>query len=140
MFHDPGRVRRLILLAAAGMALAVFSSAGVALAGNGEQQPSPRAAATSAPAGNNPFDAAVQALVQTGTIDQQQADVVRQQLDTGRIDPQQWTDSGLLSVAQAQAVAGRLRAVKESLAPGVRDAGPLPSPNPMKAALASSQP
>jgi hypothetical protein len=142
MFHDLRRARFPILLALAGLALLALASAGVALAGNGERPPSPTATATAGPAGgpNDPFDAAVQALVQAGTIDQHQADAVRQQLVTGRIDPQQWTDSGLMTAAQARAVATRPREVKESLAPGGRDAGPLPSPNPLKVRLASSQP
>jgi hypothetical protein len=142
MFHDLGRPRRLILLAAAGMAVIAFSSAGAVLAGNGDPNPSPSAAVGTAPVRRSidPFDAAVEALVRAGTIDQRQADAVRLQLVTGRIDPQQWTDSGLMTAAQSQAVATRLREVKESLAPGGGDAGPLPSPNPMKVKLASSQP
>jgi hypothetical protein len=62
------------------------------------------------------FDAAVQALVTDGAIDQAQADVLRQGIDAGSIDEQALIDNGTFTAAQMQAVRTRLSAVKESFA------------------------
>jgi hypothetical protein len=62
------------------------------------------------------FDAAVQALVTDGTIDQAAADVLRHGIDAGSIDEQALIDNGTFTAAQMQAIRARLSAVKESLA------------------------
>jgi hypothetical protein len=67
--------------------------------------------------GPAPFLAAVAQLVQAGTIDQHQADILDSGIRSGSIDDQQLVSNGTLSSAQMQAVDARLRAVKESLAP-----------------------
>jgi hypothetical protein len=132
MIDDPGRVRRLLVLAAAAVALVAVSGGSVVLAGNNGTKPSSSnlaattapATATTAPATgqSNPFDAAVQALVEDGTINQAQADVLRQQIDAGTIEP--LVESGVLTAAQLQAVETRLGAVKQSLGAAARGASP----------------
>jgi hypothetical protein len=99
--------------------LVAVSSGTVALAGNSGAKPSSSdVAATTAPAAGqtNPFDAAIQALVEEGTIDQAQADVLRRQIDAGSIDEQELIDSGVLTPAQMQGVQARLTTVKQSMA------------------------
>jgi hypothetical protein len=136
MIDDPQRVRRLLVLAAAAVTLVAVASGGVALAGNTGTKPSSSdlaatsapVAATMAPAADqsNPFDTAIQALVEDGTINQQQADVLRQQIDAGSIDEQELVDSGTLTAAQMQAVQARFRAVKGSLAAAAASQEPTP--------------
>jgi hypothetical protein len=73
---------------------------------------------TSAPTGQlNPFHAAVQSLVEDGTINQAQAEALHRQIDAGQLDPEELVKSGTLTPAQAQAAEDRLSAVKQSLAP-----------------------
>jgi hypothetical protein len=123
MTDHPERVRRRLFLAVAAVAVALVAvtSGTAALAGNPVTKPSASdAAATTAPVRgeSDPFVAAVQALVGDGTINQAQADVLRQQIDAGSIDEQQLIDSGVVTAAQMQAVQARLSAVKQSLAAG----------------------
>jgi len=136
MLNDAGRIRRLLALTAASAALIVVSGGSVALAGDGPPAPTaPAAAATSAPgataapaaADGNPFDAAVQALVDDGTIDVHQADVLRRHIAEGSIDPQALVDGGVLTAAQMQVVETRLTAVKQSLAGPATDRASAPS-------------
>jgi hypothetical protein len=147
MIDDPARVRRLLVLAAAAVALVAVSSGVVALAGNNGTKPSPsevaattvpvaatakRVAATTAPVADQrtPFEAAVQALVEDGTIDQAQADVLRRQIDAGGIDPQELIDNGVLTAAQMQAVQARLGSAKQSLAAAAASQDPRPEKSP----------
>jgi hypothetical protein len=81
----------------------------------------PSAAATA------PFDAAIQALVDDGTLDPHQAAAVRQQIDAGQIDLGALVSSGVLTATQMEAVQTRLRAVKESQAGGQASQPPVPS-------------
>jgi hypothetical protein len=70
----------------------------------------------SAGPGPGPFLAAVAQLVQAGTINQHQADVLDAGIRAGSIDPDQLVANGTLSSAQVQTVMERLGAVKRSLA------------------------
>jgi polyhydroxyalkanoate synthesis regulator phasin len=125
MIDETGRVRRLLVLAAAAVALVAVSGGSVVLAGNNGTKPSSSdvaattapVAATTAPAAgqSNPFDAAVQALVEDGTINQAQAGALRRQIEAGTIDPLELVATGVLTAAQMQAVETRLGAVKQSL-------------------------
>ena len=134
MTDDPGRLRRRLVLAAAAVALVAVSGGSVVLAGNSGTMPSSSdvaattspVTATTAPATDqsNPFDAAVQALIEDGTINQHQADVLRRQIDAGTIDPLELVDSGVLTAAQMQAVQARLGAVKQSLGAAARGTSP----------------
>jgi hypothetical protein len=136
MIDDPRRGRRLLGLGAAALALLAVGGGSVAFAGNHGTTPSSSdAAATAAPVAastapgagqGDAFDAAVRALVEDGTINQQQADVLRRQIDAGSIDEQELVDNGTLSAAQMQAVQARLRAVKESLAAAATSQDPTP--------------
>jgi uncharacterized protein YaiL (DUF2058 family) len=120
MIDETGRVRRLLVLAAAAVALVAVSGGSVVLAGNNGTKPSssdvaattaPVAATTAPEAGqSNPFDAAVQALVEDGTINQAQAGALRRQIDAGTIDPLELVATGVLTAAQMQAVETRLGA------------------------------
>jgi hypothetical protein len=148
MINDPGRARRLLVLAGAALALLAIPGGSAVLAGSGRPQASeapvatvsaattttpseaPTATAsaeeptaappvkTSAPTTGqtNPFDAAVDALVLDGTIDAHQAGVLRQDIAAGSIDPRQLVSDGTFTAAQMQAVTDRLDAVKRSLA------------------------
>ena len=71
--------------------------------------------------GPAPFLAAVAQLVQAGTINQHQADVLDAGIRAGSIDDQQLVANGTLSSTQMQAVDNRLRAVKQRLAPAGQD-------------------
>jgi hypothetical protein len=140
MIKDPGRVRRLFVLGAGAVALLAIVSGSVALAGNGQSAPpTPVVAETTAPAAGqtdvkDAADAAVQALVEDGTISQEQADVLRQQIDAGSIDEQRLVDSGVLTAAQMEAVQIRLTAVKQSFAAGAGSMAPSASSSTSKAA------
>jgi hypothetical protein len=138
MIHDTGRLLRLIALGATAVALLAVTGGGTVLAGsNGvkaaesvattaptDPTASPVAAsaaliaATSAPTGDqsNPFVAAVEALVADATINQQQADVLRQSIEAGSMNPQDLIDRGVLTAAQMEVVNARLTALKRSLA------------------------
>jgi hypothetical protein len=86
----------------------------------GAPAPTPGAKSPGGPSagpGPAPFLAAVAQLVQAGTINQHQADVLDAAIRAGSIDDQQLVANGTLSSTQMQAVDSRLRAVKESLAP-----------------------
>ena len=61
-------------------------------------------------------NAAVEALVDNGTIDQHQADVIDSQVDSGVIDPGANVASGLVTQSQMQAVGNALAQVKRSFA------------------------
>jgi len=134
MIDEPGRVRRLLVLAAAAVALVAVSGGSVVLAGNNGTKPnSSDVAATTAPVAatttsttalKEAADAAVQALVEDRTINQHQADVLRQQIDAGYMDEQKLVDGGVLTAAQMQAVLNRLLAVKESFASGAGSTAP----------------
>jgi hypothetical protein len=71
--------------------------------------------------GPAPFLAAVAQLVQAGTINQHQADVLDAGIRAGSIDDSQLIANGTLTSAQMQAVDNRLIAVKQSLAPAGQD-------------------
>jgi hypothetical protein len=119
MFDDPGRVRRLLLLATVAVALVAVVSGSVVLARAAETKVSSRpVAATSSPTvgQGNPFEAALQALVDGGVINQHEADVLRHDIDAGSIDPQRLIEGGVLTAAQMEVVETRLDAVKQSLA------------------------
>ena len=145
MIDEPGRERRLLVLAAAAVALVAVSGGSVVLAGNNGTKPNSsdvaattaHVAATTAPAAgqSNPFDAAVQALVEDGTINQAQAVALRQQIDAGTIDPLELVDTGVLTAAQMQAVETRLGAVKQSLGAAAGGTSPSPSSSTSKTAL-----
>jgi Asp-tRNA(Asn)/Glu-tRNA(Gln) amidotransferase B subunit len=64
--------------------------------------------------------AAVQQLVRDGTISQQQASAVDDQINAGSIDPGQLVDNRVLTVAQGETVA---RTIKEALAAGTGSGG-----------------
>ena len=145
MIDEPGRVRRLLVLAAAAVALVAVSGGSVVLAGkNGTKPNSSDVAATTAPVAattapaagqSNPFDAAVQALVEDGTINQAQAVALRQQIDAGTIDPLELVDTGVLTAAQMQAVETRLGAVKQSLGAAAGGTSPAASSSTSKTAV-----
>lgn len=138
------RWRAPVVGAAAGLlAAAAFVGQSALASGGGATPPRPAAKAatasgTAAPAGTNcdapaqgagakaapgpgpdpaPFFAAVAQLVQAGTINQGQADILDAGIRAGSIDDSQLVANGTLSAAQMQAVDDRLKAVKESLAP-----------------------
>jgi hypothetical protein len=128
MLPRSARLRRRFVFAMGGLALIVCSGASVVLAGTRQTTPSAPAvptasaavAATASPVAGtaDPFDAAVQALVDDGTIDRQQADALDQRIAAGFIDPGEVVASGVLTAAQMEVVEARLDAVKRSLAPG----------------------
>lgn len=60
--------------------------------------------------------AALQSLVNDGTINQHQTDVIENQVDSGSIDPNALVSSGVLTAAQMHAVTDALVQVKESFA------------------------
>jgi hypothetical protein len=72
-----------------------------------------------------PFLAAIAQLVQAGTINQHQADVLDADIRAGSIDPDQLVANGTLSSAQVQTVMERLGAVKRSLASDAGASGDL---------------
>jgi len=135
MLPRSARLRRRFVLAMGGLALVACSGASVVLAGTSQSAPSTPAvptasaavAASASPATGttDPFAAAVQALVDDGTIDRQQAAALDQRLAAGFIDPDEVVASGVLTAAQMEVVQARLNAVKRSLAPG--QDGPQPS-------------
>jgi hypothetical protein len=145
MIDEPGRVRRLLVLAAAAVALVAVSGGSVVIAGNnGTKSSSLDVASTTAPVASttapaagqsNPFDAAVEALVKDGTINQAQAGALRQQIDAGTIDPLELVDTGVLTAAQMQAVETRLGAVKQSLGAVAAGTSPPVSSSTSKAAV-----
>lgn len=132
------RWRAPVMGAAAGLlvAAAVVGQSALASGGGG---PTPRALVNAgpvagtdcgAPAGGTgakaapgpgpgpaPFLAAVAQLVQAGTINQTQANVLDAGIRGGSIDDSKLVANGTLSASQMQAVDARLIAVKRSLAP-----------------------
>jgi flagellar basal body P-ring protein FlgI len=100
----------------AGKAAMASGTASAAGTGCGAPAGDKGASSSSADPGPGPFLAAVAHLVQAGTINQAQADVLDAGIRAGSIDDAQLVANGTLSSAQMQAVDARLRSVKESLA------------------------
>ena len=67
--------------------------------------------------------AAVQSLVNDGTISQHQADAIDSQIDAGTVDDQQLVASGVVTASQMSAVDTALIQVKRSFAGGPESAG-----------------
>jgi hypothetical protein len=53
-------------------------------------------------------------LVQNGTINQGQADVIDRQIDAGSVDPKQLVDSGVVTATQMRAVANAIDQAKQN--------------------------
>jgi hypothetical protein len=120
----------LITTAAAGAAHVAFADT------SNPSSVHPTQAATSAagPGGStteNAFQAAVEALVTRGVINQSQADAVQRQVLAGSADPEALVADGTLSNDQMRQVADSLRAVKFA-AGGNRGTPPDLSTTPMK--------
>jgi hypothetical protein len=119
MAISPKRKRYLLAGGAIAIALAASASSGVALARDSSgTTPPPAVAASCGDAGglNEEFHAALQALVADGTITQTQANTIREQGDTGSIDPRELVRDGVVSAAQMRTVADRLGDVKRNFA------------------------
>jgi hypothetical protein len=71
--------------------------------------------ASSTGASSNPFVAAVQRLVERGTIDQHQADAIDRQIEAGSLDGRELVEHGVVSEAQMRAVENAVTEVKQSL-------------------------
>jgi hypothetical protein len=107
--------RRILATAAIAVAVSTGSIAGVGLAQGNDPAPSlsTPSAATVSPGGILAGVHQVLAgLVADGTIDQQQADAVQSQADTGSIDPKQLVQSGTLTDSQMHAIAGKIDQLK----------------------------
>jgi hypothetical protein len=103
--------------------LLALGAGGTALVGGwGGGAPSATTGAGTGPASEgplqNPFEAAVQRLVDGGTITPAEAAVVGAQIEHGSVDPKVLVDSGALSDPQMRAVATSLGAVKRAQVEG----------------------
>jgi hypothetical protein len=132
MVISPKHRRHLLASGAIAIALAATASSGVALARDSGGTTPPPAVATrcgDASGLNEEFHAALQALVADGTINQTQANTIREQGDSGSIDPRGLVRDGVLSAAQMRTVADRLDNVKSDIARRLREsASTSPSP------------
>jgi hypothetical protein len=107
--------RRALATAALAAAVSVGSVAGVSLAqGNDPTRAvSTPSAATVSPGGILAgVHQALAGLVADGTIDQQQADAVQSQADSGSIDPKQLVQSSTVTDTQMHAIATKIDQLK----------------------------
>jgi hypothetical protein len=107
--------RRALATAAIAVAVSIGSVAGVSLAQGNDPAPavSTPSATTASPGGILAGVHQVLAgLVAEGTIDQQQADAVQSQADTGSIDPKQLVQSGTVTDAEMHAIAAQIDQLK----------------------------
>src|SRR5262245_13401702 len=118
------RRKRILVSGAIAIAIAAGTGVGVALAGGGGNATPLATVSTSAatPGGlNEEFHAALQALVDDGTISQTQANAIREQGDNGSIDPLALVRDGVVNATQMRTVANRLDNVKKDIASRLGD-------------------
>jgi len=124
MFGKQLRTRTARIAAAIGL-LGALAGAGVfgqaALASGSHARARDRSSSAQTASANADLHAAaqqaVQGLVTGGTINQQQAEAIDDQIDAGTVDPGQLVSSGVVSQSQMTTVAGALAQVKRSFAP-----------------------
>ena len=106
--------RRLLATITIAVASGVASAAAVGFAQDGGSNPAvstPGAPVSAVLAGVHD---GLATLVSQGTIDQSQADAVRQQADSGSVDPKTLVDSGVVTDPQMHAIADMIDQVKQA--------------------------
>ena len=113
--HPRILTRRVLANVAVAVAAGAVSVAGVSLAqGNATTRPAP-AARPSAPTGILAgVHSALETLVAQGTINQNQADAVERQADSGSIDPKALVGGGVVSDAQMRTIAASIDRLKNA--------------------------